>query len=1029
MEFISGIFTHEDAKVHVYGTSRGYCYKWIEGEPTEETVKTVPVMIIDFSYSMHNSGSVRPALDSVKHVCSSLIKAGCNKIGLIFFGSTEYSFFVKTDSDMQMIDRVMAYYFTNPRDYAFNGYFDPSGTLPEKAFKKLVGMMEDETYSVIFMTDGEFTGKQNYDDEWQSVAKRMTKDSIISCIGYANDKLENIKSMKNAFDKENIMMTYTTIANPGEIMEAMNGCLSEFEYINNKKITLGKYQLEKDVKFYTEDKLFNELVEYDILKQSVDKGVDLEWVKSVYLFDIDIGIRECFVRDLITTGKASKNDYNAVFTEQLQYNTKLQKNFMQLRSHYKEIKSRNLEIWNDLTDHISDLMKLTKDLQLLIADDLSQKKKYEISTKIKLTNKHNLNLQRRKLWNRNNKKDSYLIKVKSENPLTLVEEISGREYNVQSQKQNLDEYYVCFYTQDSWSEMLNTLAAIPIQYNWRENDDWAPSRSSVETISLGNFVSLEGYSEMQEIFGGNEAEHTKIYGNNKYIKSGHDGVNSSIPIVTDPYFMDKISQIKEKLAHMITGSNMTFSNRHFLFYAAVIRKCFSEYEKNQSRKVKDILLLLLATFKKITDNFNCIFDKTQKPVNRANILYNIAIGNTAPYLFNSAWESICYVLTSDSSNLAEAMTIYNTNKSAMIDMKEFKVLIWRMLYRHMLVYSVQQEKWTDPETWGLDSPAEIETKLKDGNDLNTLMMTENKFANIPEAIKQDVQKVRDANTIFEAVYKFSTGLSDDVFKRFYETYLPDEIKELNSPDSDLEFDANDTIFWTYWEVITMGNKECFPARPKEDIINMAVTVINSNYGDKLNKTLQDLKELVEFNRVAYETRYLPLSFTDAQVTKLNQIFSDVYKKKAIGESQFKQEVTETLDPIAKDIFTENKEKDNLDVLANLYNYCLNNDNTLVIKPASRLPLSCPADATSPFFLQRLSDKEFKMYYRTIGLGWANKRYRNWIDNLHPFMATNLHLEESEYVIQVIENAKNYKNKVDTEYLKSYALKFYQKFKN
>lgn len=68
--------------------------------------------------------------------------------------------------------------------------------------------------------------------------------------------------------------------------------------------------------------------------------------------------------------------------------------------------------------------------------------------------------------------------------------------------ETLNDEFKCFYTQDNWEEMLNTLLCIPIEYDWKSGDDWCSGRATIKKVSMSGYLSLDGFKEMQEIFGG-----------------------------------------------------------------------------------------------------------------------------------------------------------------------------------------------------------------------------------------------------------------------------------------------------------------------------------------------------------------------------------------------------------------------------------------------------------------------------------------------------------------------------------------------
>ena len=636
------------------------------------------------------------------------------------------------------------------------------------------------------------------------------------------------------------------------------------------------------------------------------------------------------------------------------------------------------------------------------------------------------------------------IQVHQEDPLILSSTVDNKTiYKVMDSKlDHLNENYVCIYSLEKWCEALNSCFGLAIKYSWKEQDDWAPSRATIEHVSPSSFISIEGYNEVQTIFGNVEMpSHTTFYGKSSaYVKSAHDQGNAVIPIATDPFFINKVHIVKEKLAHMVAGSSLAFRKSHSLFYISVLKQAFYQLIETDTNKLREIIMLLLNTFRLLHNHMPTIYDKDNAPLSNSTILYNIFKGNTAPYLFNGNIDSCIFTLICSEMDYQKCLEKINTETNGDITLVNMKKKIWEMCLRHFIMHKHQKkDHWESPQTWGLLSQNEIKEKIKEeGQDaLPKYLMSSDKLKNIPSTIVSDLTKIRDSKTIkiFKTILQLADSLDDNTWNIFNSTFT---YMDLNLKSTQiLETHFTDQIFdyynyWTYWELAAYGPKECFPSRSIDEISRIIANIINIKFSENLSGMLADIRELLEYKARDYETRYLPVTFTYEQQNTINDIFTEVYSGK-ITEEEFKSKMYILLGDYYTEIIKLVLETDKIDVLKNLYQYCLKRQHSIVIKNESKLPFSAPANPSSPYFLQYMTHNEFREYYKPLGFGWSTKKYSSWISDLHPYMVSQLpfHKNEDSFVENILKHISDFKsyNERDMEHYKQEIKHFYQQFKN
>lgn len=1039
---------------------------WTSSQEHVQKVESVPIFIIDFSYSMQNS--VQLALDAIRKSCKQLFEDGLTDVHLVFFGVNVIHQTVTSATFMDKIAGMM------------NGYphgncnLQGGGTKPELGFKYMVDhilpqLKLDTQVDVIFMTDGEFNGIRGidgYNREWKSISDSVkTRFPLlklsVNMTGYQNDKLQNVKDMHTAFVTSQHGCVYQTITNPGEIAGAMARSLEDFKTEAQKVFKFGSIILKDGVPTYSEKTIpliVTELTDAQVTSMpnffestAAKFKITSEWLREVVQTEILIGLKGYNLETNFVGATAPNKE--ALFKDALLFADDMQKRYLRLKGQVKSINSRNISYWSALAEQTTSFFDILRDLQTMISGKLSEKKQYEQATRISshISDRHNKTLQRRRMLNAGQSRDFTTdICIFSDNPLTLIHRgrsgtATENQIVMTAQQAQLNETYVCMYSQENWSDSLNTVFGIPIQYKWREVDDWSPSTASVEKISLAFFVSVEGHKEAQEMFGG--LEHTDLYRGQGYLKSAHDETNAFIPIASDPFFFDKVHIVKERLGHMLAGSNLSYASRHILFYCSVLKVCFKELKENFTEKMLQITILLLNTFKILTSRISCIYTKEQVPMYLSTIVLNIAEGNTSASFLNSSFDGLMFMLIADSADVQTAQEKYNEKHTATLSYENFVEHCFKMLLRHSLVNMFFHQEntgrfyskysaancWEAPYHWGLADEATIQKNLKiEGTSvINKYLMTEDKhnIDNLPVYIRQKIGEIMQTDRL--SLHNFITRFFGKInFEQFNKSFIvPAElVAELGVVHSqsqipltlDQQKQMIELVYWTRWEFLHNGKlKECAIVQ-RHKLVPFIVNQINNVYGDRLTSILADVNEYNEFTAMEYETRYLPVTFTASETTQTNQLFASVFAN-IVTLEEFRASFVEIVGPEVTGQIQEVFLTDKLDVLKNLYEYCRKNNHSLVIKSESRLPFSCPANPSSPKFLQKLDGMSFNAYFHPIGLGWATKKYSTWISDLHPYMVQqvgNCRTKES-FVTRVIDHAKTVRQ-LEPESISRYA---------
>lgn len=1038
-------------------------------------VGTTPVLMFDFSFSMLPSkkngyvDSAKPTQEAMETVCTEMFGRGIEKVILIFFGATAHLTEVTSHTYKTVISESLRYYYDDGCEQ-FNKYskFQGNATCPEVAMATLLDYVtknkEPTVYEVIFMTDGGFNGSENtpYTTTWEKLTTQFDKSSHtfrFNSIGYKDDLLKNITDMKAAFDRSRVYdkFSYVTITKPTEIVTTVQKICSEIEEKGDIKVQLadGSF-LHLGVPMYSSSLLIDpkSLVETELLRSNYESfGVSREWILDVMAATCHISLR---TREMAKEMALVKDveSHQKIFTAMNMFSRNyIEPTHTKLRTTFRSIKARKISIWNEFLETANVFRQLYNRVQDLVSGNLDSKKKFEQQTAISsnLDERHRRNLQRRRAAAecQERKEVDVSMSILNESPLVLEITNFDKKFEVMMDplvtKKELDDTFSCFFNLERWEA--SPLICVTAKYLWEANNDWTPSRARIEQVGTAAFISLEGFDEMQKIFGEQKGvAHDVLYKNEGYIKVAHDAANSIVPIATDPTFMAKLQMVKDHLGHMIAGSNYSYATRHINFYIAVIRQCIYQMVQRPTEKLEHITVLLLNTFRLISSKISTVYNEKNEPLPRYDILYNIAIGNTAPRYFTTSWDTSVYALISSDEDFKLANEKYNTETKTELKLNEFKTKLWKMVYRHFIISQFQRDdKWEHPvETWGLRDADAIASDMKELTEVkklsheeavvkvNSQMMSIDKLTTVPKYIQDKIsEQIKVNDNVFTLLLNYADRFCDAYWRKFNLNFTSSatggasrgEFKSFLSDPS-----LNDLVFWTNWECNMLGYKDCYPLTNQTNLMKQVVGRINSHYGETLRLVIGEAYEYMEFKNRGHETRALPVYFNSAMETAMVRLFADTYNG-LIDEKKFCLEVKSILGEGTSKWFDITLKEDGIDVLANLFKYCKGGIRTLDITSRG-LPYSRVGNPTSPRFLELLTNEEFSRYYRPVGYGFLSKKYRDWCDDLHPYMLERLKVKdmnEEQFVVDVLEHATIYKvmkkGKDYPEYIRQYYRMF------
>lgn len=1046
-------FTKEGVTIETIKTSKGHRYRWVKSDgPSQEKKNYIPIFIMDFSWSMKNSNSDHDAYRALIDCCHAQFDSGVTEIYVIMFGADACCRKVYNNNYVQVIDTMLGNYLsvTSCEYIGVTSLFRTQNTCPEYAFNELnaITTLPDVHYPIIFMTDGQFHISSV--GVWSQIAKQLAGRSIqIYAVGYQNDYLKNIRDMKTGFDTTNTPFSYKTINYSSEISNAMKECCDSImvNHVPSVKLADGKILQEYSCMF--SDDIYYDGIEttpVDLIRVNTENnGIERLWVEEVCNEIIALGMYIAKNVEMLESIKIqTQSKYKELFTDMTRMHSTLHKRYLELRMRYKSIKSRKVPIWSEYVECINEFIALYNSVQSLCGSQLTDKKQFEISTNIRssISEKHYRNLQRRRTINDEKHQQTRKVTMISEDPVILQMESDKYidKVTMHSSKKDLDDVFTCFFSQENFSDLVESMIGLPIKYVWKSNDDWNSARAFIEHVCTAGFLSEDALTDVQELFATSDtSSHEELYKLSGYIKAAHDANNAYLPIATHPFFPVNKADFEGRLAHMLIGTNLGFASRHINFYIAVIKQTVNQYLEKPTERTHHLIMLLLNTYRILFHKYRTIYQLNQTPMDYHSILVQIASGNTAPCYFDSSWSTAVIVLISEADNVERARIEFDPELST----EQFRQLLWRQVFRHMmLVYFGYKDSnlddWMKPTTWNLPSNTEIRELLKSStfsdnqsfiDAVNSHAMNLDHLKTKPSLIDAKIDQLMDS----KIVRLFTTLLKIDDTIRTVPTFWNDFTLEptktvFTTTETMSNYFRTDNqvfrniLFTSFWEATIYGDKDCYPMKSIETLNQHIVNRINANYGQDVKTLIDDANEYMEFQKKHYELRFSPVIFTSQMIESINALFTDI-NSGSIELDEFRSQLRTILGEYACVGFDDALTIDKIDIVKNLFEYCKTHHNILTLKD-NGLPYSAPAHPTSPIFLQTLSDIQFSKYYKAVGFGWAGKKYRSWIDTLHPYMMNIKHLPIDEFTTQTMELIKQHNCDEDlTSYIR-YAYGIY-----
>lgn len=1012
---INGYFNINNNKVKVQGFNNKYKYVCDVIDTQNNKSNLLPIFIMDYSYSMIGVNS-KTATTSLKSSLKNILN-DTNKAQIIFFGKNSHLVTVDKNNYDTMIDSVLLDYNDSVNEFRTKGKFSGDGTNPLSAFKLFLennNVSDGNEYHIILLTDGEFSKltDMTYSTGWNIIGegiKQLNKHTKINIIGFKNDSIKNIQEMKVSFDKHNIDLTYNTLTKSEEISQTFHDIVNSMEVLQVPKMTINNHEFIEGQSIYTVDKIYDNLVDEHI--PDMTNGLSKEWINDIIKLDIDIGFKIndiCKKINLIsnTPFDTHKDQYNELWKNVYEYYNIVQKKYIGLQQQYASLKTRSICYWTDLKTQMADITKLLNDVQLLNNSTLSEKKSFEKATNIKMSKKHMRQLERRKFKNtqntnnnnntNNNTNDNTNNDIVIEQKDDNVQLVCGsKNISIKSDLNTLNDTYTCFYSMSDWTDNINSVFCIPIAYKWKGGDDWNPSHAKIDNISISQYISLEAYHDLQNTYNNVVIpEHNDLYGKQNYVRSSDIQCNAVLPIATDPFFFVKSQSVKEQLAHMITGSSLTHRTSHILIYVAALKYCFNIYVQACTEKMENIIVLLINTFKLLASTNPFVFDKERNQFSMQDIIYNIAIGNTAPYLFSDPWITIMCMMTVNQQALNGALMEYRKIDGD-CDMTKFKIQIWRMIFRFMMTFKEDEsiQNIFTPKNFNLLSNTELLDKQKQGIDnIEQYMLTSDKIINKQSGYlnKQIDNIFNNKKQLLKTLINFTEVVNETV-NIFNTSFIFNKMDVKDTPISEYFTDEiiKDIFYWGVLELGCYGNKNCYPIRCKDLICKEVINRVNTKYDRILQDIFNKSEEYKIFRQRMNESNNFPLTFTNKQMIDVNELFRKIQYDN-LSCDDFEIGMYGTMGELFKKMCDEAK-NNKLDVCLNLYNYVKNTGTPykLVIK-TNRLPYSAPSYVRSPYFLQKLNDEEFMAYFKPLGIYKDSRQlYKHWTHDLHNYMYANV----------------------------------------
>lgn len=301
---------------------------------------------------------------------------------------------------------------------------------------------------------------------------------------------------------------------------------------------------------------------------------------------------------------------------------------------------------------------------------------------------------------------------------------------------------------------------------------------------------------------------------------------------------------------------------------------------------------------------------------------------------------------------------------------------------------------------------------------------------IPEKSIQIPHKIRDLIQKFiseNQTIKLCFDMFDSLFSKVYKNY--------HRVRSEVKSSLYLVIFLLIWNIKLKGDIK-IKFMSDETVIKGIVPTINTVYLNPITDMMNNLNEYTNFMNVYEDTLYPPVFLTKSATISFNSLFQKVYDDHdnqidlQIFREKFNTLVHKKVgylsDMIIKGI--DYASTRNIDVVANLYERCKENQNHLVLKDTYLIE-SCPMNPSSPYFMQELNSTLFVRYYATVGAesvrSLKKKRYTSYVDNLHNFMMASITDSKSKFIETT---SKYYKdsvtNPIDMKLFTEYSSKYY-----
>ncbi|MCJ7425134.1 hypothetical protein MUP01_12840, partial [Candidatus Bathyarchaeota archaeon] len=677
------------------------------------------------------------------------------------------------------------------------------------------------------------------------------------------------ESFKN---QECTEFSYHTIQNPknqAEFEKVMDSAVSEMRSTRIQKVSLGSHSLTMGNPIYVTEKLSSLFGNAEITQTQVpesDQGVSREWRDNICFLEIDVAFAMQAVSKSIADISNKSINHKTLLSQMIDQGNQFTAKYKKLIQTYKSLRSRKISDAKSLHATINQFYELIREVQTL-SNITSEKEAFAIKTQITRNARHNDSLFRRLVKNKEkfSKEEEPFSFTLTDNKITATKDQVTKTYELVSSLDTLNSTFKCFWTLAEWNDIVEegTVFGLPVSYNWKDNDDWAPSKAYVNIPESGLLISLQGMEESQmDIFSQNPLHENLYNAKNPFLKLfGDTKYNSLIPLATDPTILDKFPVTRNYLSGVITGSEYGFRNQHVLYYISILKQLLNMQIDNDTEHTRHMILLTLNTFRILSSKFNLVFEKDDKAVSQARMLYYISIGDTNRHYFASGFDSAIMALVASDKNYQAAHEIYKQEQKSQITFDNFKIKIWEMVFRNIWLHAIdtsdlQMKSWTSPFSWGIPDEKIVAKRIQAEGDsaLKDLILTNEKINNsdIPSTLQATVlgwQKNHKLVKLFLALVEIADSTDSVFWDKFNRSFLFTKLTQsgllteyFKSPKI-----IQDLLYWTSWEKNIYGEKDCYPYRNAELVIPHIVNRVNAYFTGDLRALIKDIQELELFN--------------------------------------------------------------------------------------------------------------------------------------------------------------------------------------